>query len=145
VRDERDLYSTPLLGLLREVNPGLDIAVLARGGPEIDGHLEQLRKYGAEVQPDITIYQWCVNDMEFAGPLESSHGPYRLWRKLFLNEVLGQLSYLWYLSDFALNRLLPAPERHDPCPHSGLTPARACGPLAGTFCASPAQRSGVRP
>jgi hypothetical protein len=40
------------------------MAVLARPGREIDEHVQQLKKWGHELQPDVIIYQWYINDDE---------------------------------------------------------------------------------
>lgn len=78
VRNEEQLFSSRLLTRLRETNLPVDMAVLARPGREIDEHLQQLKKWGHELQPDVIIYQWYINDME----LEKKHRPRtnRFWR-----------------------------------------------------------------
>ncbi|MEK9140082.1 MAG: SGNH/GDSL hydrolase family protein [Nitrospirota bacterium] len=106
VRNEEQLYSSQLLTRLRGTNEPVDMAVLARSGREIDGHLQQLKKWGHELQPDVIIYQWYINDME----LEKEYRPQtsRLWRHLFFHSVLLKSSYLWFFLDFSLDTLLPS-------------------------------------
>lgn len=106
VRNEEQLFSNRLLTRLRETNVPVDMAVLARPGREIDEHLQQLKKWGHELQPDIIIYQWYINDME----LEKQYRPRtdRPWRHLFFHSILQKHSYLWFFLDFSLDTLLPS-------------------------------------
>ncbi len=107
VRNEEQLFSSKLLVRLRETNAPVDMAVLARPGREIDEHLQQLKKWGYELQPDVIIYQWYINDME----LETKYRPRRdrPWRyPWFLHSVLLKSSYLWFFLDFSLDTLLPS-------------------------------------
>lgn len=106
VRDERLLFTSVLLDALRRTNPRAEMAVLARPGREIDGHLEQLRKWGQEVSPDVIIYLWYVNDME----LDKSRRPRatRPWRRFFFHRPLAEQSYFWFLLDFVLDQRLPS-------------------------------------
>lgn len=71
VRNEQQLFTSRLLARLRETNVSVDMAVLARPGREIDGHLQQLKKWGRKLWPDVIIYQWYINDIE----LEKEHRP----------------------------------------------------------------------
>ncbi len=107
VRNEEQLFSSRLLTKFRGTNMSGDMAVLAKPGREIDGHLQQLRKWGHELQPDVIIYQWYINDME----LEKQHRPGRdrLWRHLFFHSILQKYSYLWFFLDFSLDTLLSSP------------------------------------
>lgn len=106
VRDEEQLFSNRLLTRFREANVPVDMAVLARPGREIDDHLQQLKKWGHELQPDVIIYQWYINDME----LEKQYRPRtdRPWRHLFFHSILQEHSYLWFFLDFSLDTLLPS-------------------------------------
>jgi lysophospholipase L1-like esterase len=106
VRNEEQLFSNRLLTRLRGTNVPVDMAVLARPGREIDEHLQQLKKWGHELQPDIIIYQWYINDME----LEKQYRPRtdRPWRHLFFHSILQKNSYLWFFLDFSLDTLLPS-------------------------------------
>ena len=107
VRSEEQLFSSRLLTRLREANLSVDMAVLARPGREIDEHLKQLKKWGHELQPDVIIYQWYINDME----LDKTHRPKtnRLWRQPYLlYPVLQKISYFCFFLDFSLDTLLPS-------------------------------------
>jgi lysophospholipase L1-like esterase len=119
VKDESLLYSSLLSDRLRSVNPGIEVAVLAQPGREIDGHLAQLNKWGDEIAPDIIIYQWFINDLE----LDKSQRPDIVpgWQKLLFPSFLTNRSYLWYLLNYRLETwLYPLPyeghmrERYSP-------------------------------
>ncbi len=106
VRNEEQLYSSRLLTRLQGANRPVDMAVLARPGREIDEHLQQLKKWGLELQPDVIVYQWYINDME----LEKEYRPrtHRIWRQLLFHSMLRRYSYFWFFLDFSLDTLLPA-------------------------------------
>jgi hypothetical protein len=104
VKDESLLYTNRLLARLRSEHPNIGAAVLAKPGREIDGHLAQLRKWGAEIRPDIIIYQWLINDME----INKSKRPRRFWQNAFFHAPLVQISYLWFLLDYRMDLLLPS-------------------------------------
>ena len=105
VRAESDLFSSRLSDRLRISNPEVEVAVLAKPGREIDGHLAQLTKWGEEIDPDIIIYQWFVNDIE-VGEFERPQGAGRIWRRFFLHPQLMSVSYLWFFLDYSLDRIL---------------------------------------
>jgi lysophospholipase L1-like esterase len=110
VHDEMLLYPDRLLAQLRAVNPAFTEATLAQPGREIDNHLAQLLKWGEEIQPDLIIYQWYINDIE----LDKSHRPgpnKRIWRQLFFHGRMLQYSYLWFFLDYVLDVKLPSSER----------------------------------
>jgi hypothetical protein len=107
VKDEAHLFSSRLLTRLRETNLPVDMAVLARPGREIDEHLQQLQKWGHELQPDVIIYQWYINDME----LDKTHRPKtnRFWRQPYLlYPMLQKSSYFFFFLDFSLDTVLPS-------------------------------------
>jgi lysophospholipase L1-like esterase len=105
VKPESALYSQQLLERLRARDPHVEMAVLAAGGREIDGHLEQIRRHGAEIDPDLIIYQWFLNDIE----LDKSGRPTAdlPWRRLFFHPVLASGSALWFFLDHAFSQLWP--------------------------------------
>ncbi len=108
VRNEEQLFSNRLLSKLQETKAPVDMAVLAQPGREIDGHLQQLQKWGSELRPDVIIYQWYINDID-TGKGYRKLKPNRLWRHpWFLHSMLVKNSYLWFFLDFALDRLLPS-------------------------------------
>ncbi len=107
VKDARLLYPDRLLTQLRAVNPAFTEATLAKPGREIDDHFAQLLKWGEEIQPDLIIYQWYINDIE----LDKSHRPEpnkRIWRQLFFHGRMMQYSYLWFFLDYVLDAKLPS-------------------------------------
>jgi hypothetical protein len=109
VKEESSLYSSIVRERLRSIDSGVEVAVLAYPGREIDGHFEQLGKWGEEIDPDIIIYQWFLNDLE----LDKSHRPAidRGWRRFVFPWVIRQHSYLWYLLDYRIGVWLqPGPQ-----------------------------------
>jgi len=104
VKGEGLLYPSLLRERLRTIEEGVEVAVLARPGREIDGHLEQLGKWGEEIAPDIIIYQWFLNDLE----LDKSHRPGRDggWRWFVFPGLVTKHSYLWYFLNYRIGALL---------------------------------------
>lgn len=108
VKKEEQLFSNRLLSKLQETKVPLDMAVLAQPGREIDGHLQQLRKWGRELKPDVIIYQWYINDID-PGKGYWRLKPNRPWRHpWFLHSILVKSSYLWFFLDFSFDTLLPS-------------------------------------
>lgn len=105
VRNERDLYTNRLLDLVRVDVPDADMAVLAKPGREIDGHIEQIHKWGPIIAPDVVIYQWFINDME-VNKAERPGGVGR-WSWLVFPRLLRRYSYLWFFLDYHFDRLQP--------------------------------------
>jgi len=106
VRREQDLFTSVLLEEFRQEASPVEIAVLAQPGREIDGHLAQLRRWGAEVDPDIIVYQWFINDLElsYAGRPSCTQP----WHGLFFSNFLLRYSYFWFLLDDRLTAIWPA-------------------------------------
>lgn len=107
VKDEGDLYTSRLLARLKSENPEIEAAVLAKPGRELDGHLQQLRKWGPKIEPDVIIYQWFINDMEF----DKEDRPRRIWQNIFFHPLLIRTSYLWFFLDYRLNIYIPGQGR----------------------------------
>jgi lysophospholipase L1-like esterase len=108
VKREEDLFTSRLLQDLRRDGRRVQMAVLAKPGREIDGHLDELRRWGREIQPDLIIYQWAVNDLEIdKSGRPPRPGLYRLWRRLPMRERLVEHSYLAAFVDQQVRRLLP--------------------------------------
>ncbi|TAK50772.1 MAG: SGNH/GDSL hydrolase family protein [Gammaproteobacteria bacterium] len=102
VRGEDNLYTSRLLAELRARGVDADMAVLAQGGRDIDGHFEQLEKWGPQIAPDLVIYQWSVNDVE----LSKGSRPKALHLlPRFLHGPLYQHSYFYFFVDQQLNVL----------------------------------------
>jgi len=105
VQREQELFTNRLLMMLRRDNPDTEMAVLARTGREIDGHLMQIAKWGEEIDPDIIIYQWFVNDVDIDD--KSLRPNRRVWRRLFFHRTFVRHSYFWFFLDSNLDRVLP--------------------------------------
>jgi lysophospholipase L1-like esterase len=106
IRSEADLYTSRLLAELRARGLDADMAVLARGGRNIDEHVQQLEKWGPEIAPDLIIYQWSGNDVEFSKngklrPRSLLHLPGRA-----VPDWLRQNSYFYFLVKLQLNALV---------------------------------------
>lgn len=104
VKREADIYTSRLLRQLQAAGSNVEMAVLAYPGRDLDGHLEQLRKWGKELNPDIIIYQWYDNDMD----LDRARWLLRhnwIWRTRF-HRQLAMHSYLYFLTDYSLDVLL---------------------------------------
>lgn len=107
LRSEEKLFSTLLLAAIRGSGRPAEMAVLAPPGREIDGHLEQLQKWRQEIDPDVIIYQWYVNDIE----LDKSSRPtraHRPWQIRYVHQFLAASSYLYYFLDYHFGRMLPS-------------------------------------
>ena len=111
VARESDLYSQRLLDRLREQDPRVEIAALAHGGREIDGHLDQIRRAGGEIQPDAIVYQWFINDIELNK--QGRPQPFLPWRSLFLHPILAGSSCFWFFLDYALSQLVPTDRSYE--------------------------------
>lgn len=100
-----DTYPAKLLATLNASGPKYDMAVFARPGKEIDGHVATITSSIAEVSPDIVVYQWYNNDVE----LSKSGRPVsqRAWRGWSGHDTLKRWSYLYFVLDFALDVYLP--------------------------------------
>jgi lysophospholipase L1-like esterase len=104
VRSEHDLYTTRLLSELRKDNPDCEMAVMAKPGRELNGHLLELAKWGEKLRPDIIIYQFYINDLELSHTKRPRSK--RIWRRAFFNRPLVQASYFWFFLDYSLDSLL---------------------------------------
>lgn len=105
VKPESEIYSVRLLERLRARNPRVEVAALAYGGREINGHLEQLQKWGDRIEPDAIVYQWFVNDIEIDKTGRPQSDP--PWRQFFLHPLLHATSYFWFFLDDSLPKLVP--------------------------------------
>jgi lysophospholipase L1-like esterase len=105
VQREEELYTTRLLKMLRRNNLKTEMAVLAKPGREIDNHLVQIAKWGQEINPEIIIYQFYINDIELN---KNRPRTSRIWRRTFFHRQLLRHSYLWFFLDYNLNQWLPS-------------------------------------
>lgn len=108
VRHWEDTWPEQLARTLEHEGRPHQFAVLSLPGREIDAHIEQFKLWAPEVQPDVLIYQWYVNDIELV-----QHRPAtdRSWHRAPWHDPLRRASYLYYFIDNRLQRLLPPPER----------------------------------
>jgi len=105
VKPERELYTAKLLEGLRRDAPTLELAALATGGREINGHVTQLQRWGSEIDPDVIVYQWFVNDIEID---KSGRPETRLpWHSFFAHPILVSASAFWFFVDHSLQQLWP--------------------------------------
>lgn len=106
IKQEEVLFSSRLEDALRLENPDMGMAVLAMPGRDIDGHVEQLEKWGEVLQPDVILYQWHVNDIE----LDKTRRPGKrnlFWQGLFFHDLLQRNTYLWFFLDDRLTTFWP--------------------------------------
>ena len=96
VRKEQQLFSTLLLDAIRDTGQPAEMAVLARPGREIDGHLEQLDSWGSRIDPDVIIYQWYVNDIELDKSLRPDQAEQQERRRIPGHRLLIDHSYLYF-------------------------------------------------
>lgn len=108
VQDERLLYTARLLDRVRQNCPETEMAVLASAGREIDVHLEQLRTWGGEIDPDVIIYQWYYNDLEIDKSQRPGKRDAPPWRRLFFHYLFAEYSYLWFFVDDRLALIWPS-------------------------------------
>jgi lysophospholipase L1-like esterase len=106
IKDEQQLFTARLLSGLREMSPDTEMAVLAYPGREIDDHLEQLKKWGGDLQPDVVVYQWYINDMQLDKAIPPRTA--QLWRRLFFFPLLNRHSYFSFFVTYNLDSLLPS-------------------------------------
>jgi lysophospholipase L1-like esterase len=106
VQREEELFTTRLLSLLRQDILDTEMAVLACPGREIDDHLVQIAKWGKEIDPEIIIYQFYINDVELNK--NRPRATFRIWRRVFFHKILLSHSYLWFFLDYNLNQWLPS-------------------------------------
>jgi lysophospholipase L1-like esterase len=123
VKRESQIYSHQLLERLRRHNPRIEVAALASGGREIDGHLTHLRKWGPQIDPDVIIYQWFVNDIE----LDKAGRPRANlpWRNLFVHPILAAGSAFWFFLDHSLTQLWPTDRTYEEYIDTDFAPGTA--------------------
>lgn len=102
VRDWEDVYTHRLLKMLNKDGEKFEIFTDADSGREINDHLDTMKKIIDDVDPDIIVYQWYVNDLEIIKNRKGSVNNNLFWRAYPLHSELKKLSYLYYFID---NRL----------------------------------------
>jgi hypothetical protein len=108
VRNWQDTWPEQLALSLERAGTPHEMAVLAMPGRDIVQHVDEVEHWAPQLQPDIFIYQWYVNDIEV-----ESHRPVnqRVWRTWPTHNALLRLSYLYYFADNRLATFLPPPDR----------------------------------
>jgi hypothetical protein len=83
-----------------------EFVVLAIPGNDMPQHLDAMRGNIDQVQPDVLIYQWYVNDIEAI-----SHRPdvQPAWQRWPAHEWLRKTSYLYFVLDHRLAQLISRP------------------------------------
>jgi hypothetical protein len=99
---------TEQLAAAMEQRGPVEMAVFAAPGRGITEHIGVLDRYGAQIHPDVVIYQWYVNDVEVIGQRPRNE---RVWQRWPTHRWLRQSSYLYYFFDHRASALLPQPER----------------------------------
>jgi hypothetical protein len=112
ISQEASIYTTLILARLREAGTAAEMAVLAKPGREIDDHLEQLRKWGDVLQPDVIVYQWTINDIELDKSLRPKSN--WIWRKTFIHKFMVRRSYFWFFVDWHVDKLLSNSRKYVP-------------------------------
>lgn len=108
VRRWEDTWPEQLALSLEQSGRPHQFAVLSLPGRDVDAHVDQLKIWGAEVRPDVLIYQWYVNDLEI---IEHRPAMIRSWQQYWWHAPLRARSYLYYFIDNRLQTFLPPPER----------------------------------
>ncbi|MDH5477636.1 MAG: hypothetical protein OEY50_04845 [Nitrospinota bacterium] len=103
VPDYKDLYPYKLLKILNKDSEKYDMQVWALPGMQVDYHAENLNNVGEEVDPDIIVYQWFMNDTEIMlGRPKPIKAP---WQKNPVHYYLERWSILYRLVDGKLYTL----------------------------------------
>jgi len=105
--DWKDLYPYRLREMLNTGGERFEIASFAHSGREIDKHLEILDQTMTELQPDIVVYQWYVNDLEINGKHRRPVNKNLFWRAYPSHKELKRLSFLYHFLDNRLAVLVP--------------------------------------
>ena len=108
VRDWQDVWPEQLARALEQAGTPHEMSVLALPGRDIPAHVAEVESWAKDVQPDVFIYQWYVNDIEVEHHRPSGA---RWWHRLPWHERLQQSSHLYFFIDNRLTFLLPPPDR----------------------------------
>ncbi|MDH5509272.1 MAG: hypothetical protein OEZ32_02845 [Nitrospinota bacterium] len=102
VTDWKDLYPNTLLGILNKGGHKYDMQVWAVPGMQVDFHAKMLAHVGAEVEPDIIVYQWYVNDVEIWAGRPDQSPDLAAWRKNRVQILLSSRSLFFRFVDSRL-------------------------------------------
>ena len=106
VYDWRDTWPELLARQLERAGRLHQFAVFAVPGNDMPQHLETMRGRMRQVQPDVLIYQWYVNDIEAMSHRPTLEQP---WQRMPWHETLRSWSYLYFVLDHRLAQLLARP------------------------------------
>lgn len=106
--DDADLWPERLVRRYEREQKHVEMAVYAWPGRDIDIHEQQFAASAHRIAPDVLVYQWFVNDIENAGVRPDNR---RWWQHTAADAWLKRHSYLYFLIDTRLSRLLPAVDR----------------------------------
>jgi hypothetical protein len=108
IADDAQLWPEMLARRFESEKKPVEMAVYAWPGRDIDVHEQQFAASAHRIAPDTLIYQWFVNDIENAGLRPDNS---RWWQHGAIDAWLRRHSYLYFLIDQRLARLLPTPDR----------------------------------
>jgi hypothetical protein len=108
VREWQDTWPEQLARLFENAGTPHEMAVFAMAGRDIPDHAAQVERWIPQVDPDIFIYQWYVNDIE-VDPRRPRNT--RSWQQWAGHEWLRNVSYLYFFLDNRLASYLPPPDR----------------------------------
>lgn len=108
VREWQDTWPEQLARALESAGTPHEMAVFAMPGRDIPDHTAQVERWIAQVDPDIFIYQWYINDIEVE-PRRPRNA--RSWQQWSGHEWLQKSSYLYYFLDNRLATYVPPPDR----------------------------------
>ncbi len=106
--DDADLWPERLARRYEREQTRAEMAVYAWPGRDIDVHEQQFAASAHRVAPDALVYQWFVNDIETDGARPDNR---RWWQRTAADAWLKRHSYLYFLVDTRLSRLLPSVDR----------------------------------
>lgn len=106
VRDWTRVYPSLLLDKLQTTGRRFDLRVQAAEGYNMNQHAEHVSRLVDEYAPDVLIYQWYANDLDFFGRVAVPRRPWQQWAG---HEAARAWSYLYFFLDNRLDRLLPQP------------------------------------
>lgn len=107
VRDWRDLWPEIMVNRLRANGRPHELAVVAESGHNLSEDLRDFDRWVGQIEPDILVYQFFVNDIDIWEDRELNVT--RWWQRSPWHQEL-RASYLYFVLDFALSKHLPPVE-----------------------------------
>jgi hypothetical protein len=108
VRDWKATWPERLAQALERAGRPHQFAVFAVPGNDMPQHLDVVRAWTRQVQPDVFVYQWYVNDIEAISHRPDLSHPWQRWpwHRAFLSK-----SYLYFVLDHRLSQFVVRPHR----------------------------------